>query len=121
MGDSGRIPGAGVAPRPGFSGGVATAPSYSGGTWSGHRHRRHHHHHHHGGFFPGAFAGAYASSYYGPSYYGTSYYDDSYYDEPVVAVAPGGDDVAYCRQRYRSYDVRTGTYLGFDGLRHPCP
>lgn len=29
--------------------------------------------------------------------------------------------VAYCMQRYRSYDPRTGTYLGYDGYRHPCP
>jgi hypothetical protein len=27
----------------------------------------------------------------------------------------------YCAQRYRSYDPATGTYLGFDGQRHPCP
>jgi len=32
----------------------------------------------------------------------------------------GGDD-AYCASRYRSYDPVTGTYLGYDGLRHPCP
>jgi hypothetical protein len=25
-----------------------------------------------------------------------------------------------CKQRFRSYDARSGTYLGFDGLRHPC-
>ncbi len=25
-----------------------------------------------------------------------------------------------CKQRFRSYDPRSGTYLGFDGLRHPC-
>ncbi|MGR7995061.1 MULTISPECIES: BA14K family protein [unclassified Xanthobacter] len=31
------------------------------------------------------------------------------------------DAVAYCMQRYRSYDPRTGTYLGYDGYRHPCP
>ncbi|MEJ2373899.1 MAG: BA14K family protein [Pseudolabrys sp.] len=24
-------------------------------------------------------------------------------------------------QRFRSYDLRTGTYLGYDGRRHPCP
>jgi hypothetical protein len=24
-------------------------------------------------------------------------------------------------QTYRSYDPRSGTYLGFDGYRHPCP
>lgn len=28
---------------------------------------------------------------------------------------------AYCSQRYRSYDPRSGTYLGYDGQRHPCP
>ena len=33
----------------------------------------------------------------------------------------GGDDPAYCAQTYRSYDPRSGTYLGYDGLRHPCP
>jgi hypothetical protein len=34
---------------------------------------------------------------------------------------PGGDAVAYCAQRYRSYDPVSQTFLGFDGLRHPCP
>jgi hypothetical protein len=32
----------------------------------------------------------------------------------------GGGDVGYCMRRFRSYDPRSGTYLGFDGLRHPC-
>jgi hypothetical protein len=27
---------------------------------------------------------------------------------------------ASCAQRYRSYDPVSGTYLGYDGLRHPC-
>src|SRR6516162_2415327 len=31
-----------------------------------------------------------------------------------------GGDVDYCMRRFRSYDPRSGTYLGFDGLRHPC-
>ncbi len=54
---------------------------------------------------------------YGPAYaYGPGYYEDDY-----VAVAPGGDAVAYCQQRFRSYDPRSGTYLGYDGRRHPCP
>ncbi|MFZ2155327.1 MAG: BA14K family protein [Bradyrhizobium sp.] len=52
--------------------------------------------------------------YYGyPGYYG-----------PAYVVAPpyvGGDAVGYCAQRYRSYDPYSGTYLGFDGYRHPCP
>jgi hypothetical protein len=36
-------------------------------------------------------------------------------------VPEGGDDAAYCIQRYRSYDPQSGTYLGTDGYRHPCP
>lgn len=34
---------------------------------------------------------------------------------------PAGDPVAYCMQRFRSYDRETGTYLGNDGQRHSCP
>jgi hypothetical protein len=38
------------------------------------------------------------------------------------AQAPvAGDAVAYCSQRYRSYDPASGTFLGYDGVRHPCP
>ena len=32
-----------------------------------------------------------------------------------------GGNASYCAQRYRSYDPRSGTYLGYDGMRHPCP
>ncbi|WOH67492.1 BA14K family protein [Bradyrhizobium sp. BWA-3-5] len=35
--------------------------------------------------------------------------------------ARANDAVAYCAQRYRSYDPASGTYLGHDGNRHPCP
>lgn len=40
-----------------------------------------------------------------------------------AAPAYGYQDpnVSYCIQRYRSYDPASGTYLGNDGLRHPCP
>jgi BA14K-like protein len=41
-----------------------------------------------------------------------------------AAPAYGAADpntVAYCSQRYRSYDPASGTFLGYDGLRHPCP
>lgn len=37
------------------------------------------------------------------------------------AAAADRDAVAYCMQRFKSYDPRTGTYLGYDGYRHPCP
>jgi hypothetical protein len=69
-----------------------------------------------GALIGGAIIGA--SQPYG--YYG---YPPGYYG-PVYAVpAPflGGDAIAYCAQRFRSYDPSSGTYLGYDGFRHPCP
>jgi hypothetical protein len=39
----------------------------------------------------------------------------------IGATQPRADGRAYCLQRFRSYDVASGTYLGFDGMRHPCP
>ena len=33
------------------------------------------------------------------------------------AMAP---NASYCAQRYRSYDPASGTYMGYDGRRHPC-
>jgi hypothetical protein len=32
-----------------------------------------------------------------------------------------GDPVAYCARRFRSYDPATGTYVGYHGVRRPCP
>ena len=42
---------------------------------------------------------------------------------PAYAGGPptDGDPVAYCKQRFHSYDPKTGTYLGNDGQRHSCP
>jgi hypothetical protein len=79
-----------------------------------------------GGFAAGAIiGGALAAPYYG-GYYG-GYYPAPYYAAPYPAPGyyaggpAGDDDVAYCMQRYRSYDPGSGTYLGYDGARHPCP
>jgi hypothetical protein len=36
-------------------------------------------------------------------------------------VVPNQGAYEYCSQRFRSYDPASGTYLGYDGLRHPCP
>jgi hypothetical protein len=67
--------------------------------------------------------------YYGPP--PAAYYPPpaAYYPPPAAYAAPGyaapvpqsADAVAYCRQQFKSYDVRSGTYLGHDGQRHPCP
>ena len=47
---------------------------------------------------------------------------------PLDAAPPGqrqvadeGDAVAYCERTFRSYDPASGTYLGYDGMRHSCP
>jgi hypothetical protein len=37
------------------------------------------------------------------------------------AQAASDAEVAYCMRRFRSYDPESGTYLGYDGDRHPCP
>ena len=66
----------------------------------------------------------YGPGYYDDTYYDNTYYDNGYYDDgATVAVVPGGVgvDANYCAQRYRSYDPASGTYLGYDGLQHPCP
>jgi hypothetical protein len=125
----------GGAPVARYSGTGVTRYSggYGGGWNGGYRHRRG------GGFIPGAVAGAVIGgalasesyAYYGgPDYYASGsypgYYDDGYSDDAaVVAAVPdavGGEDaVAYCMQTYQSYDPASGTYLGYDGLRHPCP
>jgi hypothetical protein len=54
--------------------------------------------------------GAIANSYDRPAY--------AYEDAPVGV---SGDAVSYCMQRFKSYDINSGTYLGYDGLRHACP
>jgi hypothetical protein len=85
--------------------------------------------------------------YYGPRrYYGGRYYGPRYgyygpgYGSAAAAgaiglatgaivggaiaqsqAAPVYGGNAYCAQRYRSYDPASGTYLGYDGRRHPCP
>jgi len=93
--------------------------NWSGGNWNGRRNfsdfRRHR------GFRGSAFAFGFGPGYYD---YGYDYgYDSGYYDDDAYAyVAPGAtDDDSGCQQRFRSYDPSTGTYMGFDGLRHPCP
>lgn len=84
--------------------------------WRRHGYHRWHRRHHGGavaagvigGLALGAILGAAAASAPPPPpvYYGPAYAD--------------GDWLAYCASKYRSFDPRTGTYLGYDGLRHPC-
>lgn len=43
------------------------------------------------------------------------------YAPPPPPAPVAGDAEAYCMQKYRSYDPRTGTFVGYDGIRRPCP
>lgn len=90
---------------------------WRGGGWGGRNYYR-------GGAYLGGLAagavigGALAAPY---GYYGGPYaYEPDYDYGPGVYAQPDRDD-AYCAQRFRSYDPASGTYLGYDGLRHPCP
>ena len=68
-----------------------------------------------GGYYSGGayygggdyYRGAYARS-------GGDYYRGTY-------ARSGSGDVNYCMRRYRTYDARSGTFIGNDGRRHPCP
>ncbi|WP_458757065.1 BA14K family protein [Afipia sp. TerB] len=79
--------------------------------WRGHRHhhhgwRRHHWHRRHYGWGP-AFGGFAAGALIGSAI--------------ASSNARANDAVAYCMNRFKSYDPASGTYLGYDGIRHPCP
>jgi len=41
-------------------------------------------------------------------------------DVVVYREGNGGANVNACYARYKSYDERTNTYLGYDGIRHQC-
>ena len=101
------------------------AANRSSGNWSG----SNWHHRRRGfgfgaGFAAGALIGSYpyAYGYDDPYYYDDYAYDDGYYGD-AYAAAPGysSGDAQSCAMRYRSYDPASGTYLGYDGMRHPCP
>jgi hypothetical protein len=73
------------------------------------------------GLLGGAIIGGLLASpyYYGPGPYYS--YPGPYYPAPNYIAPQPGDAVAYCMQRFKSYDPSSATYLGYDGFRHPCP
>jgi BA14K-like protein len=70
------------------------------------------------------FGYGYDDGYYGDGYYADNGYSDGGYgyDNGLYYVASDNQraDSGYYAQRYKSYDPASGTYLGYDGLRHPC-
>jgi hypothetical protein len=80
------------------------------------------------GFAGGLVAGSALGYGYGDYYGGDDYaYNNDYYDDGYSGdrgntgyAVSNGADPSYCARRYQSYDPASGTYLGYDGLRHPC-
>lgn len=114
---------AGMGPGPGT--GVTPPGRGPRHGWHGRHdgHGYHHRHRHHRNWiwptFGFGIGSVYAAS---PYYYDPYYYGDDYVDSRVYsAVGASPDEIAYCKRRFKSYDVRSGTYLGYDGERHPCP
>ena len=50
-------------------------------------------------------------------YLGGDFYGGDYYRGREYAY---GGHVEWCFSRYRSYDPRTNTFMGYDGYRHRC-
>lgn len=87
----------------------------------GHRGRHYNRRHHDNGAAIGAGIAGLAIG----AIVGGALANDRYYERPVpiYRVRPGGSyarHVARCEARYRSYDARTDTFLGYDGHRHRC-
>lgn len=97
---------------------VQLVRSWRHGGWRGHRH---------GGFCrgwgwgaAGLAAGLLLSSPYWSGYgYGPDYYYDEGYGPDYAYEGDGG--FASCEATFKSFDQRSGTYMGYDGIRHRCP
>jgi BA14K-like protein len=132
-------PGAAVSPSHPINAGGGNFVGRGGGQFAQGGYRGGFRDHDHGrhfrpgfGFAAGLAAGSalgYGYGYSDPYYYDdyayndyNDYYDDGnagYVADPGYVVSVNADP-AYCAQRYKSYDPASGTYLGYDGLRHPC-
>lgn len=65
--------------------------------------------------------GGYGDDYYDDYGYGYGYGPYRGYYAPRAYVTPsGGSHVRWCMSRYRSYDPRSNTFMGYDGDRHQC-
>jgi len=87
------------------------------------------HRHRSSGVFLGlgfGFPGFYQPYYYNPyPYYYRPYYYRPYYYQPYYyqsySYAPvRSRHVRYCLNRYRTYNMRTNTFRGYDGYLHRC-
>lgn len=98
---------------------LASAPAQA--RWHG---GWHHGGWHHGGWHRGGWGWGAGAGFAAGALLGSALAQPYYYGEPAYAYEPpyaGGGAVGYCERRFRSYDPASGTYLGYDGRRHPCP
>jgi len=72
------------------------------------------------GSFPGNFAADPLSAAIGAAGLFGSTPWHSAWPYPSQVVFGAARDRAYCARRYRSFDPASGTYIGKDGVRHPC-
>lgn len=109
----------GYAPGYGYSNYYNYAPGFGG--------------YYNGGYYNYAPGFGGYSDYYNYAPYGDYYADyssggpgfgDFYNYAPgyvLAAATPAGGTTAWCEAHFRSFNPATGTYLGFDGMRHACP
>ena len=81
--------------------------------WNNNKHHRRHNNNNNWPYYGLAFGLGYGLGYGGGYGYNDGYYGNRYY-------SGGGDHVQWCLNRYRSYNPRTDTYMGYDGYRHRC-
>jgi hypothetical protein len=80
-----------------------------------------HHHHYNHWVGPGPAIGAGILGFAAGAALASSARDRDYgYYGDGPRFASNGDHIAACQDQYRSYDIRTDTYLGYDGDRHYC-
>jgi hypothetical protein len=98
--------------------GVEVVRDYGGRHgWRGHRHRG-------DGWGWGLGAAAATGLLLGAPYALGAYDDDDGYDGDYAysgEASYAGGGVARCEATFRSFDPDTGTYMGYDGVRRPCP
>lgn len=86
--------------------------------WRGHRHHGWHGRHH--GWHGGHWGHRHRGYGWGPAIGGLA--AGAIIGSAIAnSNAAAGNTVSYCMSRFKSYDPASGTYLGYDGLRHPCP
>ena len=68
----------------------------------------------------GIYLGLGFEPFYRPYYYQPYYYQPYYAQSYYYAPARSSRHVRYCLNRYRTYDVRSNTFKGYDGYRHRC-